>query len=76
MLVLTDYLKTYGEVFFWVLARQRREAIDNDHEVALAEEDRHEFLNAKQRQNIRAYLLKHLSDKCLPELNTRFRILK
>jgi hypothetical protein len=76
LLVLTDYLKTYGEVFFWVLPKQRREAIENDHEVALAEEDRHEFLNAKQRHNVHAYLLKHLAEKCLPELNARFRVLK
>jgi hypothetical protein len=28
MLVLTDYLKTYGEIFFQILSKQRREAID------------------------------------------------
>lgn len=28
LMVLTDYLKTYGEIFFQILPRQRREAID------------------------------------------------
>jgi len=27
-MVLTDYLKTYGEVFFQILPKQRREAIE------------------------------------------------
>lgn len=28
LMVLTDYLKTYGETFFQILPRQRREAIE------------------------------------------------
>ena len=28
LMVLTDYLKTYGEVFFQILPKQRREAIE------------------------------------------------
>ena len=28
LMVSTDYLKTYGEIFFQILPRQRREAID------------------------------------------------
>lgn len=27
-MVLTDYLKNYGEIFFHILSRQRREAIE------------------------------------------------
>ncbi len=42
-MVLTDYLKTYGEIFFQILPRQRREAIEMDHEVTI---ERHEFLSA------------------------------
>jgi hypothetical protein len=43
LMVLTDYLKTYGEIFFQILPKQRREAIDMDYEVTL---DRHEFLSS------------------------------
>jgi hypothetical protein len=41
-MVLTDYLKTYGEIFFNILSRQRREAIEMDHEVTI---QRYQFLN-------------------------------
>lgn len=46
LMVLTDYLKTYGEIFFHILPRQRREAIESDYEVAI---ERHPFLSANQR---------------------------
>jgi len=42
LMVLTDYLKTYGEIFFNILSRQRREAIEMDHEVTI---QRYQFLN-------------------------------
>jgi hypothetical protein len=49
LMVITDYLKTYGEIFFHLISRQRREAIEMDHEVTI---DRYEFLNANQRDKI------------------------
>ena len=49
LIVITDYLKTYGEIFFHILSRQRREAIEMDQEVTI---QRYEFLNANQREKI------------------------
>ena len=42
LMVVTDYLKTYGEIFFQILSRQRREAIDMDYEVTI---ERYQFLS-------------------------------
>lgn len=33
MMVLTDYFKTYGEQLFNIVSRERRQAIENHHEV-------------------------------------------
>ena len=49
LIVITDYLKTYGEIFFHILSRQRREAIEMDQEITI---QRYEFLNAVQRDKI------------------------
>jgi hypothetical protein len=73
LMVLTDYLKTYGEIFFHILSRQRREAIEMDHEVTI---QRYEFLNANQRDKIYQYFKKHLNEKCVGELNQKFKELK
>ncbi len=73
LIVITDYLKTYGEIFFHILSRQRREAIEMDQEVTI---QRYEFLNANQREKIYQYFKKHLTDKCLVELNAKFKDLK
>jgi hypothetical protein len=72
LMVITDYLKTYGEIFFLILPRQRREAIENDYEVTI---ERHKFLSEKIRSNINTYFAKHL-EKCINELNTKFKALK
>ena len=72
-MVLTDYLKTYGEIFFQILPRQRREAIDMDYEVTI---DRHEFLSTLQREKIYQYFKKHLNEKCVGELTAKFKALK
>ena len=47
--LITDYIKMYGERVFGVLARDHREDIINDYEVAIKEEDRYEFLKEKTR---------------------------
>jgi hypothetical protein len=73
LMVLTDYLKTYGEIFFNILSRQRREAIEMDHEVTI---HRYDFLNQNQRDKIYQYFKKHLNEKCIGELNQKFRELK
>lgn len=49
LLLITDYIKMYGERVFGVLARDHREDIINDYEVAIKEEDRYEFLKEKTR---------------------------
>jgi hypothetical protein len=58
LLVITDYIKMYGERVFGVLARDHKEDIINDYEVALKESDRYEFLKASTRQEIYKYLVK------------------
>jgi len=44
-----------------------------DYEVTI---DRFEFLSATQRDNIHKYFKKHLNDKCIAELNIKFKALK
>lgn len=44
LLVLTDYIKMYGERVFGVLARDHKEDIINDYEVAIKESDRYDYL--------------------------------
>jgi len=48
----------YGERVFGVLARDHKEDIINDYEVALKESDRYEFLKPSTRQEIYKYLVK------------------
>jgi len=42
LMVITDYLKNYGELFFHQISKQRREAIESDYEVKI---ERPDFLN-------------------------------
>ena len=42
MMVLSDYLKTYGETVFLILSRDYKQSIEDGFEVAI---DRYEFLN-------------------------------
>ena len=48
IMVLTDYFKTYGEQIFQIVSRERRIAIDQDHEVMIPASQRYHFLNQKQ----------------------------
>ncbi len=42
-MVLTDYMKIYGEQIFQITSTDSRDAIENDYEVTI---ERYEFLNA------------------------------
>lgn len=44
-----------------------------DHEVTI---DRYEFLSAIQREKIYQYFKKHLNEKCIGELTSKFKALK
>jgi hypothetical protein len=44
-----------------------------DHEVTI---HRYDFLNQNQRDKIYQYFKKHLNEKCIGELNQKFRELK
>jgi hypothetical protein len=69
--VVHDYIKVYGENVFGVLARDHKEDIVNDFEVAIKEEDRHNFLQPKTRVEIYKYLVKtYFEMKCLVHINT------
>lgn len=48
IMVLTDYFKTYGEKIFQIVSRERRIAIDQDHDVTIPTSQRYQFLNQKQ----------------------------
>ena len=77
LLVITDYIKMYGERVFGVLARDHKEDIINDYEVALKESDRYEFLKASTRQEIYKYLVKsYFEQKCLTYTTICFERLK
>eukprot|EP00347_Sterkiella_histriomuscorum_P001333 403372435 len=73
LMVLTDYLRNYGEMFFHQLSKQRREAIDNDYEVTI---ERPDFLNKQQREKIHQFFKDYLNQKCLEEINNRYKLLK
>lgn len=51
-------MKMYGERVFGVLARDHKEDIINDYEVAIKEEERYEFLKEVTRSEIYKYLVK------------------
>lgn len=77
LLVVHDYMKVYGERVFGVLARDHKEDINNDFEVALKDEDRHNFLQPKTRQEIYKYLVKsYYEQKCLVHLANEYQKLK
>jgi hypothetical protein len=70
-------MKMYGERVFGVLARDHKDDIHNDYEVAIKEEDRFEFLNNKTRQEIYKYLVKTYYDaKILTHTSASFTKLK
>lgn len=52
IMVLTDYFKTYGEQIFQIVSRERRIAIDQDHEVMIPQSQRYQFLNQKQTEKL------------------------
>jgi hypothetical protein len=67
----------YGERVFGVLARDHKEDIINDYEVAIKEEDRYEFLKEQTRQEIYKYLVKSYFDqKIIAHINASFDSLK
>jgi hypothetical protein len=77
LLVLTDYIKMYGERVFGVLARDHKEDIINDYEVALKESDRYDYLKAQTRQEIYKYLVQtYYEQKCLVHIKNSFEKLK
>jgi hypothetical protein len=57
IMILTDYFKTYGELIFHIVSKERRIAIDNHYEVTIPAQDRYMFLNQKPLENIKNYLI-------------------
>ena len=77
LLLLTDYIKMYGERVFGVLARDHKEDIINDYEVTIKAEDRYEFLKEQTRLEIYKYLVKsYYENKILTHINSEFQKLK
>ena len=63
MHIITDYMGTYGEQIFQLLARDHRVDIENGYEVTIK---RHAFLGATRRQRLIDYLVKnYFENKCL-----------
>lgn len=72
--VVTDYLETYGERIFGVLAKSHRENINNDYEVSLPENQRHEFLQEATRKSIYTYLKDFFQMTCLNVVREKFKV--
>lgn len=47
VMVLSDYLRTYGETIFQIVSRERRVAIEKDYEVEVPASQRYQFLRNK-----------------------------
>lgn len=76
-MVITDYMKTYGEQIFQILPRDHRQDIINDYEVTLKDSDRFEFLEQNTRKKIYTYLVEDFFEtKCLTYANLKFKSLK
>lgn len=74
MLVMSDYLKTYGEQIFLLLSRESRESIDGGYEVTI---QRHDFLGQMRRRKLIDYLVKnYYENTCLAFANERYAELK
>ena len=74
MMVLCDYLKTYGEIIFLILSRDYRQSIEDGFEVTI---DRYEFLSLQQRQRIREHFkVYYFEQKCVQFANEQFAKLK
>ena len=77
MLIITDYIKVYGERIFGVHPRDHKEDIANDFEVALSPEDRHDYLKAQTRQDVVKYLTQtYYTQKCLTHLKNVYSLVK
>ena len=74
MLVLSDYMKTYGEPIFLALSRESRESIDGGYEVTI---QRHDFLGPQRRKKLVEYLVKnYYENTCLAFANERYKEVK
>jgi len=74
MMVLTDYMKLYGEIIFQISSTERRELIENNYEVNIT---RHAFLPTVHLERLQQYLTKsYFRDKCLLYTNEEYSKLK
>lgn len=74
MMVLTDYLRTYGEQVFQIMSRESRESVENGYEVTI---ERYEFLQPKTKANIFDYLTKnYFEQKVITFANEKFKLVK
>ena len=74
MLVLSDYMKTYGEQIFLLLSRESRESIDGGYEVTI---QRHDFLGPVRRKKLVEYLVKnYYENTCLAFANEKYKEVK
>mgnify|MGYP006116312989 CR=1 FL=1 len=74
MMVLTDYMKLYGEIIFQISSTERREQIEENYEVNI---DRYAFLNSVHLERLQEYLTKsYFRDKCLLFANEEYTKLK
>ena len=74
MMVLSDYLKTYGEIIFLILARDYKQSIEDGFEVTI---DRYEFLNSQQRSRIKEHFkIYYFEQKCKAFADEQFAKLK
>ena len=70
MHIVTDYMKTYGELVFQLMSRESRESIENGYEVTIK---RHHFLGTSRRQRLIEYLTKnYFENKCLAYSNLKY----
>lgn len=57
VMVITDYFKTYGELIFHIISRERHASIDNHFEVMISPGERYHFLSQKQLENLNNYFI-------------------
>jgi hypothetical protein len=56
-MVVTDYLRTYGEQIFFIISRERRSALESHYEVIIPKAERYHFLTDKQMENFKNYFM-------------------
>lgn len=75
--MIYDYMEVYGTQIFGVLARDHKDAINDGFEVTLKEEDRHNFIPQRTRQELHKYLVNnYYEQKCLVHLQKEHSKLK